>query len=76
VEVTLPADALWTLYIGVIQGYGDDIAASGILVDNVRQLREVVPVLSPGTLPLLLLGIGLSGLARSRKLIRPTQFRH
>jgi len=68
VRLTLPADALWTLYIGVIQGYGDDIAASGILVDNVRQLREVVPVPSPGTLPLLLLGIGLAGLARSRQL--------
>jgi hypothetical protein len=65
VRLTLPADALWTLYVGVTQG-GDNIGATGILVDNVRQLREVVPVPSPGTLPLLLLGIGLAGLARSR----------
>jgi len=67
VRLTLPADALWTLYIGVIQGFGDNIGASGILVDNVRQLREVVPVSSSGTLPLLLLGLGLAGLSRSRQ---------
>ena len=68
VRLTLPTDALWTLYIGAVQGYGDNIAASGILVDNVRQLREVVAVPNPSTLPLLLLGIGLAGLARSRSL--------
>jgi len=65
VRLTLPGDALWTLYISVIQGYGDNLFASGILVDNIRQVREVVPVPSPGTFPLLLLGIGLAGLARS-----------
>jgi len=67
VTLTLPADGLWTVYIGVIQGLGDNFQASGILVDNVRQLREVVPVSSPGTLPLLLLGIGLAGFTVSRQ---------
>lgn len=72
VRLTLPVDALWTLYIAVIQGFGDNLEASGILVDNVRQLREVVAVPIPGTLPLLLLGIGLAGFARSRQRSRPT----
>lgn len=60
VDLAIPFDGLWTLYIAVGQP-DDSQLSSGIMVDNVR-LRNV-----PEPTTLALLSLGLAGLAFTRR---------